>query len=145
MEIFGKYEVSPFYLKLKEHLKAHFTGISNLERLAGSGNSRDRVFLKKMNAVINSRLDQEEFQTDTFARAMALSRSQLYRKTKALTGHSPSKYIRYFRLQKAKELIENEDLTIGEVAFKTGFMNQSHFTRVFRRQFGFNPSDLFNE
>jgi transcriptional regulator GlxA family with amidase domain len=46
------------------------------------------------------------------------------------------------RLQKAREMLDKSDLTVGEVAFRTGFVNQSHFTRAFREQFGFNPSDL---
>ena len=141
----GKYEVSPFYIKLNEHLKTHFTHMSNLATTAETINIHDELFIKKINVAISSRLDQEGFQTETLAKAMALSRSQLYRKMKALTGHSPSKYIRYYRIEKAKQMIESEDLTIGEVAFKTGFMNQSHFTRVFSRQFGFNPSELLKK
>ena len=56
---------------------------------------------------------------------------------------APAQYIRYVRLHKAKEFLEAEDLTAGEAALiKWDLSSQSHFTRAFREQFGFNPSDL---
>ena len=87
-------------------------------------------------------LDREGFDTISLGKALALSRSQLYRRIKPLTGCAPAKYIRHVRLQTAKKYLSNKDLSIGEVAFRTGFINQSHFTRLFRKRFGVNPSDL---
>lgn len=136
------YSISPFYKKLKQYLTSHFTNMATLERVAGAQTERESVFLKKVNAVILARLDQEGFDMVMLARALALSRTQLHRRLKALIGFAPARYIRYVRLQKAKEWLEKEDLTVGEVAFRTGFANLSHFTRAFREQFGFNPSEL---
>lgn len=134
--------VSPFYKKLKEHLKNHFTSISNLEQTADAKSQRDGIFLKKVNAVINAHLDKEGFDTVTLGGALALSRTQLYRRLKPLIGFSPAHYIRFFRLSKARELLNKKDLTVSEVAYKTGFASHSHFTRAFSKQFGFKPSEI---
>ncbi len=74
-------------------------------------------------------LDKEGFDASELATALALSRSQLYRKLKPLAGFSPAHYIRYVRLQKAKELLEKGAGNIGDVAFNVGFVSQSHFTQ----------------
>jgi AraC-like DNA-binding protein len=87
-------------------------------------------------------LDKEGFDASELAIALALSRSQLYRKLKPLVGFSPAHYIRYVRLQKAKEYLEKGEGNIGDVAFNVGFVSQSHFTRAFKEQFGFNPSHI---
>lgn len=137
-----KYSPPPFFKRLKESLHSHFTNIQHLEQAATAQSEREGAFLKKVNAVIIAHLDQEHFDMPALSKAMALSRSQLYRRLKPLIRQGPAHYIRFVRLQKAKELLDNSDLTIGEIAFRTGFMSQSHFTRAFHEQFGFNPSDL---
>ncbi len=137
-----KYLISPFYKRFKEHLSIHFSKIEKLEKVAESHNIKEGEFLKRVNAIIQSNLDRENFDTATLAKAMATSRIQLYRRLKKIIGFAPSQYIRYIRLHKAKELLENCDLTVSEVAFRTGFINLSHFSKVFRKEFGFNPSDM---
>ena len=137
-----EYVIPPFYKRLKESLHSHFTNIKNLEKAADARSEREGAFLKKVNAVIIAHLDDDQFDMQRLAKATALSRSQLYRRLKPLIRQSPAHYIKFVRLQKAKEMLDYEDLPIGEIAFRTGFMNQSHFTRAFRELFGFNPSDF---
>lgn len=137
-----KYVVPVFFKRLRDSLHSHFTSIQHLEQAATAQSEREGAFLKKVNAVILAHLDQEYFDLPALSKAMALSRSQLYRRLKPLIRQGPAHYIRFVRLQKAKELLDNSDLAIGEIAYRTGFMNQSHFTRAFHEQFGFNPSDL---
>jgi AraC-like DNA-binding protein len=135
------YFLPPFFKKLRESLQAHFTNLQNLEKAADARSEQDGIFLKKVNAAILAHLDQEHFDLSVLSKCMSLSRSQLYRRLKPLIRQPPAHYIKFVRLQKAKELIDNLEFTIGEIAFKTGFANQSHFTRAFKGQFGFNPSD----
>ena len=130
-----------FYHKLAERLQAYFADIHNLEKAVSSHSKREGIFLQKVNAVILANLGQEHFDATALGRAMALSRSQLYRRLKPLIQIPPAHYIRCVRLQKAKEMLNDTDLVIGEIAFRTGFLNQSHFTRTFREQFGMNPSE----
>ncbi|MCB9290246.1 MAG: helix-turn-helix transcriptional regulator [Lewinellaceae bacterium] len=137
-----EYDVPVFYKKLRSNLQAYSASIQNMERAAAARNQKDGVFLQKVNAIISANLSREGFDIDALSKALALSRSQLYRKLKELIRLSPSQYIRFTRLQKAKELLETTEMTIGEVAFQAGFVDKSHFSRVFKKQFGFNPSYL---
>ncbi|KAA3622823.1 MAG: AraC family transcriptional regulator [Bacteroidetes bacterium] len=137
------YEFVPeFYKKLRKQLHTYFSSIKNLEKVAETRSKRDGIFLKKLNAILMANLDKEGFDASELATALALSRSQLYRKLKPLVGFSPAHYIRYVRLQKAKEFLEKGEGNIGDVAFNVGFVSQSHFTRAFKEQFGFNPSHI---
>ena len=73
-----------------------------------------------------------------------MSRSQLFRKMKALTDYSPSQFIRTYRLQKANELLQSSDLTISEISWQVGFKDPSHFSKSFQEEFGFTPSATRN-
>lgn len=134
--------VSPFYEKFGKLLKTHFSSLSNLEEAAAARSEREGAFLKKVNDVILSHISEEGFDACALGKALALSRSQLYRRLEPLIQRAPAHYIRYVRLHKAKDLLESGTHTIGEAAFRVGFRSQSHFTRVFREEFGFNPSLL---
>ncbi|MCB0556691.1 MAG: helix-turn-helix domain-containing protein [Phaeodactylibacter sp.] len=137
------YTVPVFYQKLRKHMQAYTANMKSLEEaVARDQEEREQVFLKKVNAIILAKLGREDFDVAALARGLALSRSQLYRRIKSLVHLSPSQYIRYIRLQNAKELLESGNMTVGEAAFKTGFIDKSYFTRAFHRQFGFNPSYL---
>lgn len=134
-----------FFQKLRRHMQAYATDIKNLEEAVAQAHSRrEQVFLKKVNAIILAQLDREGFGVTALSRALATNRTQLYRRLKPLVQLAPSQYIRFVRLQKAKEYLENSDMTVGEVAFKVGFVDKSHFARAFKKQFGFNPSFVRN-
>lgn len=135
----------PFFKKLKDHLSTHFSHTRNLEKVVDANSKRQGLFLREVDAAIIANLSQEKFDTKALGRAVALSRSQLYRRLKPLVQQSPAHYIQMVRLQKAKSLLEQTDLLIGEIAYQTGFASQSHFTRTFRRHFGYNPSELRNQ
>jgi len=98
------------------------------------------VFLQKVNLVLERNYADKDFALPRFCKELSLSRSQLYRKLKAITGESPSAYIKNYRLQKAKILLETTDLNVSEVAWKTGFASLAHFSRSFQQNFGVAPS-----
>ena len=84
----------------------------------------------------------EEFEIHQLCRQMAMSRAQLYRKFKALTGKSVFEYLRTLRLHKAKELLLTSTLNVTQVCYDVGFNNLSHFSRIFTEEFGRKPSDF---
>lgn len=100
------------------------------------------AFLKKLRQVVVDNLGNNQFSVDQLARDMAMSRMQLHRKLKALTNRSASNFIRTLRLQKAKELLQNPELTISEVAYDIGFNDPKYFSRVFAEEFGQSPTDF---
>ncbi len=101
--------------------------------------SSDR-FLVRALKVIDENMEDEDFSVDQFAREVGLSRTQLHRKLKALTGYSASRVIRRQRLKHAAELLRSGYGNVTEVAFAAGFKSVSHFSRNFRDQFGIAPS-----
>ena len=71
-----------------------------------------------------------------------MSRSNLFRKIKALTGQSVTLFIRNLRLEKAKGLLETTEMNVSEVCFKVGFTSPNYFSRIFQKVFGVAPSGL---
>lgn len=102
----------------------------------------DEQFLQKIRSNVEAHLSDPEFGNEELSRKMHLSQSQLFRKLKALTGQSIAIHIRSIRLQKARDLIQNSDLSIAEIAYSTGFNDPSYFTRTFSMEFGMLPTDL---
>ena len=100
------------------------------------------VFLQKLIKVILDRLDDPDLAVVHLCRVAKLSNTQVNRKLKALTGKTPSQFIRFIRLQKAMELLQTTDLNISEVAYEVGFNNPNYFSRSFSEEFGFPPSTI---
>lgn len=132
-----------YYLEISKRLKSYFGNIGELEASAMQKGYSEGVFLKKVNAIITSHVQDNTFNVDILAAAVALSRTQLFRKIKLLTKMSPGRYILFFRLLRAKQLLQSrdKDLNVSEVCYAVGFVSKSHFTRSFQKQFGFNPSE----
>ena len=102
---------------------------------------KNDAFINKIIAVINENLDKNDFDGGQLANALHLSESQLYRKLKALTNTSTAIFIRKVRLQRAKQMIFSTDLTVSEVAYATGFNDPSWFSKSFKTEFGYSPSE----
>jgi AraC-like DNA-binding protein len=92
--------------------------------------------------VIENHLPEEDFSIEQFGDEVGMGRVQLHRKLKALTGKSPSNYLRSVRLARAKKLIEEQKGNISEIAYSVGFSSPQYFTRSFKEEFGYPPSDL---
>jgi len=102
----------------------------------------DEKFLNKVIEVINAHIAEEEFSIERFGEEVGMSRVQLHRKLKALTGKSASLYLRTVRLSKAKEMIEGKQGNISEIAYSVGFSSPAYFTACFKEEFGYPPSEI---
>jgi signal transduction histidine kinase/CheY-like chemotaxis protein len=98
-------------------------------------------FLQQVRDLIQENLADPTFGNEDLCKALAMSRTQLFRKLKALTGMSVVTFIRFYRLNKARQLLLTTDLNISEVAYRVGFNDPSYFGRVFRREFGITPME----
>ena len=103
------------------------------------GFSLDQEFLKKATALILKNLD-EEFNVDDLCAEMGMSRSSLYNKVKALTGHSPSEFVRQVRLKEAATMLRSQKYTVAEVSDHMGYSDPKYFTDVFKKHYGMTPS-----
>ncbi|WP_167615679.1 ATP-binding protein [Maribellus sediminis] len=110
---------------------------------SGKSEYRQEIkFMGKLNTLLETNLDDENFGVTEICMAFNMSRPQLYRKFKALTNESIGKYLRSYRLQKAKYFLESKELNVTEAAFATGFKNLSHFSAIFHEEFGIPPSEV---
>lgn len=100
------------------------------------------AFLLKIRDVVEAHLSDADFEMPQLERALGMSRSQIFRKVKALTNQSPTLFIRSVRLHKAKELLQSSKLSVAEVAYEVGFTTPSYFSTAFLEEFGKNPSDF---
>ena len=100
------------------------------------------IFLQKVNGIISQHYQHEDFSLTELCQIMGMSRSQLYRKMKAVVDTAPSTFIRNYRLAEAKKLLETGGFTVSEVAWKVGFKDLAHFSKAFLSAFGISPSDI---
>ena len=103
--------------------------------------SLDEQFLERVMQTIETFMGDPEFSMAKFGQEVGLSRMQLHRKLKALTGESPGDFLRTMRLRRAKQLLESGAGNVSEIAYEVGFNNLSYFSKCFREQFGMAPNE----
>ncbi len=117
---------------------------SNLENFSPAEPSLDDIFLQKLKDAVLERLDDPEFGVTDLCRVANLSNMQVNRKLKALTGKTPSRFIRSIRLHKAMELLKTTEFNISEIAYDVGFSDPNYFSRSFSEEFGKPPNVIRN-
>jgi len=129
-----------FYREIQKRLRSHFTQTEKMIASLEQNKPHEAAFIQKINTLIKVNLENENFDSNALCKAMFMSRTQLFRRLKSLIRQAPAIYIKTIRLQRAKELLETTDATVSEIAFKTGFQTLSHFTKIFKKQYGILPS-----
>jgi len=102
----------------------------------------DRDFFQELHQVIDSNLDDPDFNVEGLTKKMYMSGATLYRKIRALCGETPTDYIRSYRLKRAAQLLKQGTASVTEVAFEVGFSSRTYFTRCFKEKFHRLPSDF---
>ena len=138
-------------LKQRRLLKTHFENLFNQtspsaeQEIAMSQlEDRDKQFLNQLHAIIQKNLSDSEFGVEDIGKGIGLSRVQLYRKVKAMTGSSVVDLLRKARLAKAKRLLESRSMSVSEVAYEVGFSAPSYFTKCFKEEYGMLPGEVGN-
>lgn len=104
--------------------------------------SLDKEFMEKVLNYIKDNIGNPNLNVESLSSQLNLSRSQFYRKIKALTSQTANEFLRNIRLQKAKQIIEEGNNNISEVCYKVGFSSPSYFTKCFKSYFGQLPTDV---
>lgn len=102
----------------------------------------ERMFLERFKKAAKSHIGDANLRMDDLGSELSLSKVQMYRKVKALTGKTPAEVLREMRMQKAYSLLKQTDKTISEVAAEVGFAIPGYFSTCFKKQFGINPTEL---
>ena len=124
--------------KLKEKFNRQpLVGIATI-----TTNSQDKKFIETILQIIEARIDDYKLSVEELSRELAMSRSTLHKKLKAVTGQVPNEFIRLIRLKAAARLLVSGEYNISEVGYKTGFNSPSYFSRCFIQQFKLTPSEF---
>lgn len=128
-----------FYARIQERLQNYFSNLENRIKHDPTLEAEDFVFIQKVNVLLAENLGNVQFKVKELSQALNISSSYLFRKLSIIVGTTPGKYIRLYRLYKAKGFLENSKKTVGSIAYETGFADQSHFSRAFRKVFDCSP------
>ena len=131
-------------LKQRKLLKHLYQGSKEAEQEIAESHleDRDKQFLKQLHSIIQKNLSDSEFGVEDIGKQIGLSRVQLYRKVKAMTGSSVVDLLRKARLAKAKRLLESRSMSVSEVAYDVGFSAPSYFTKCFKEEYGMLPGEI---
>ena len=109
------------------------------DEIGNISNEIDKSFLKQLRKIIQENLANSDLSVEQIGDEIGLSRVQLYRKVKALTGYSPVEIVRKARLTRARHLLRTTEKTVSEVAYAVGFSTPSYFSKCYKDEFGENP------
>lgn len=152
-ELADSYITKPFNINyLEENIKSllanrsilreHFSSKVSPELKTKIVSKVDRKFINELNAFIEANISNENFNVEDICKHIGLSKMQLYRKVNALLSCNVNEYILNKRLQKSKFLLQQEEFTIAEVAYKVGFSSPAYFSTVFKSKFEITPSEF---
>lgn len=125
----------------RKRLREKFCREIKLQPAEISITSADEKFLKRMMAIMEANFQEATYNIENVEKEAGLSRTQFYRKMKALTGQAPGEFLRNFRLQKAVMMLSGGQGNITEIAYAVGFNSLAYFTRCFKEFYGKSPSE----
>ncbi|MDE6808052.1 MAG: helix-turn-helix domain-containing protein, partial [Prevotella sp.] len=130
-------------IQTRMRLKGKFTGAQQqadkVEQPEVKGN--DELLMERIMKAVNKNLSNSDFNVDMLTQEVGISRAQLHRKMKEMTGISTSEFIRNIRLEQAARLLKEQKVNVTQVAYAVGFSNLAHFSTIFRKHFGMSPSE----
>ncbi|MCU6778998.1 hybrid sensor histidine kinase/response regulator transcription factor [Phocaeicola fibrisolvens] len=128
-------------LELRLQLRQKFSQMPTVSINSIAANQTDKVFLEKMNHLIEENLNNDQLSVDFLAEKLCISRSGLFVKLKGLANTTPNEMIQIIRLKKAASLLLENQYRINEVSYMVGFNNPSYFSKCFQKQFGMKPGE----
>ncbi len=102
---------------------------------------KDSQFLLELIELIKSNLNKADLKIDDLSKEMGISHTPFYKKIKELTNQTPNEFLKRIRLEQAKSMLSEKELTISEIAYKTGFNSPKYFRNCFKDQYGMTPSE----
>jgi len=129
-------------LEQRRKLREKFSKEVRINTESMTTNSIDNEFLNKALSIAEENISNSQFNSESFAEKMFVSKSQLNRKLQALTGRGPAEFVRFIRLKRAAQLLLERQFSVTQVAFEVGFNSPSHFTKAFQQQYSCLPSEF---
>ena len=126
-------------IQSRKKLSKLFSNSDENDAFEKLSNETDKTFAAQLHKIIQDNLSDNEFNVERIGDEIGLSRVQLYRKVKALTGYSPVEMLRKARLTRARHLLQTTERTVSEVAYAVGFSTPSYFSKCYKDEFGESP------
>lgn len=126
-------------IQSRKKLSKLFSNSDENDAFEKLSNETDKTFAAQLRKIIQDHLSDNEFNVERIGDEIGLSRVQLYRKVKALTGYSPVEMLRKARLTRARHLLRTTEKTVSEVAYAVGFSTPSYFSKCYKDEFGESP------
>ncbi|WP_170110396.1 hybrid sensor histidine kinase/response regulator transcription factor [Flavilitoribacter nigricans] len=130
-------------LESRRRLQQHYllaSGMPVTEPEEAQASTQEQIFLQEVRQLIEENLEKGDYSIESLAGDLYMSSAQLYRKMMALTGLSPSKFYRNIQISKARQLLQDTELSISEIAYQCGFNDPAYFSRVFSTELKENPT-----
>jgi len=131
-------------IDLRRHMQLTVNREMSLKPVKIPVSQIDKTFIKKLRQAIRENISDPDFNIEQLCKKLDMSQPTLYRKIHALTGESPTEFIRSYRLKQGAELLKNNFGTVLEVAFEVGFSSAAYFTKCFKKKFHQSPT-LYRE
>lgn len=132
-------------IELRNKLRKKFGGKLIVKPSEITVTSQDSQFMQRLLQTVEKHIDDEKFSVEELGHEFGMSPSQINRKLKAIINQSASVFIRSVRMERAMQLLKNDQATVAEVAYETGFSEPAYFSRVFKNHFGYSPSEVKKE
>jgi signal transduction histidine kinase/ligand-binding sensor domain-containing protein/DNA-binding response OmpR family regulator len=133
-----KLQVENLILSRKQNIRKFLTGGLLIPRDI-TKNPMDEEFIERIINIVKKNIDNDNFSVEELGVITGMSRSNLFRKLKALSGQTPIEFIYFIRLKRSMELLLERKMNVAEIAYAVGFKNPSSFSKSFKKQFGKSP------
>ena len=107
--------------------------------------SSDELFMKRLMAIVNKNISNSDFNITQLVDEVGLSRTQLHRKLKELTGFSAARFLQNIRMQQAMKLLKEKRVNVSQIAYSVGFSSQTHFSTTFKQYYGVSPTEFIRQ
>ncbi len=129
-------------LRAKENLRKHFASFESFRETVSKLGNKDQMFIKNLTETVHKYMDDGAFDVDRFCSESNISRTLMHMKLKKITGLSTTEFIKNIRLNEAKQMLLEGNLTVSEIAYRVGFNDPSYFGKSFKKLFGKTPSEV---
>lgn len=128
--------------RLQNHFKDRTGEISEKEEKVSALLNKEKEFLSELDLIVLKNIGRGTDNVDLISQDIGMSRTSLYRKLKAITGLSINEYIRNLKIERAAELIKNENFSVSQASYEVGFNNLKYFRKIFKEKFGKTPQEF---
>jgi ligand-binding sensor domain-containing protein/signal transduction histidine kinase/DNA-binding response OmpR family regulator len=132
-------------LQARKNLRNHFLKLDGLQETVGKLGNKDQMFIRKLTDAVHLHLDDGTFDVEMFCRELNISRTLMHMKLKKITGLATTEFIKKIRLDEARKMLLEGNLTVSEIAYRVGFNDPAYFSKSFKKQFGRIPSSISSD